>query len=100
MRVSILTPKAFSIRRAILPESAALPFKRLDKAGREICKAGAGAVKERAGGSMIFVGMKTPGGGAVFSWKGESPSLRIGVLLNVSGKFSGQGGAGETPEPA
>src|SRR6266568_4972091 len=42
MRVSILTPKAFSIRRAMLPESAALPFKRLDKAGREICKAPAG----------------------------------------------------------
>src|SRR5947209_6018036 len=66
MRVSILTPKAFSIRRAILPESAALPFKRLDKAGREICKAAAAAVTESPAGSMISVRMKSPGCGGFF----------------------------------
>ncbi len=43
MRVSILTPKAFSIRRAMLPESAALPFRRLDKAPRNVqCGRGGG----------------------------------------------------------
>jgi len=63
MRVSILTPKAFSIRRAMLPESAALPFRRLDKAGRETCNAAAAAagVTQRPAGSMISVRMKSPG---------------------------------------
>ena len=36
MRVSILTPKAFSIRSAISPDRSALPLSRLDRAGREI----------------------------------------------------------------
>jgi hypothetical protein len=35
MSVSILTPKAFSIRNAISAERAALPFSRFDKAGRD-----------------------------------------------------------------
>jgi hypothetical protein len=75
MSVSILTPKAFSMRRAILPESAALPFKRLDKAGRETCKAAAAAVTESPAGSMISVRMKSPGCGGFF--------MAIGIALST-----------------
>src|SRR5258708_37870728 len=80
MRVSILTPKAFSIRRAMLPESAALPFKRLDKAGREICKAAAAAVTESPAGSMISVRMKSPGCGGFFMAMGIAPSMLMIVF--------------------
>src|SRR5712692_11540888 len=66
MRVSILTPKAFSMRRAMLPESEAWPFRRLDKAGRETRKAAAAAVTERPAGSIISVRMKSPGCGGFF----------------------------------
>src|SRR5216683_3428436 len=66
MRVFILTPNAFSMRRAMLPERAALPFRRLDKAGRETRKAAAAAVTERPAGSMISVRMKSPGCGGFF----------------------------------
>src|SRR5579862_1198228 len=59
--VSILTPKAFSIRKAISPESAALLFKRLERAGLETPKAAAAAVTERPAGTMISVRMKIAG---------------------------------------
>src|SRR5713226_8103075 len=65
MRVSILTPKAFSMRRAMLPESEAWPFRRLDKAGRETRNAAAAAVTESPAGSMISVRIKSPGCGGV-----------------------------------
>src|ERR1035441_7468662 len=66
MSVSILIPKAFSMRRAISPERLALPFRRLDKAGRETCSAGAASVTDRPAGSMISVRMKSPGCGGFF----------------------------------
>src|SRR5260370_9176010 len=99
MRVSSLTPKAFSIRRAILPESAALPFKRLDKAGREICKAAAAAVTERPAGSMISVRMKSPGCGGVFMALKVAPSrLMIDFQIQIP-NFEIPGVNAERPNP-
>src|SRR6266852_9264736 len=80
MRVSILTPKAFSMRRAMLPESEAWPFRRLDKAGRETRKAAAAAVTESPAGSMISVRMKSPGCGGFFMAMGIAPSMLMIVF--------------------
>src|SRR2546428_2901121 len=99
MRVSILTPKAFSIRRAILPESAALPFKRLDKAGREICKAAAAAVTERPAGSMISVRMKSPGCGGFFMAMGIAPSMLMIVFQIQVANFEIRGVNAERQTP-
>src|SRR5258708_11111521 len=99
MRVSILTPKAFSIRRAILPESAALPFKRLDKAGREIRKAAAAAVTERPAGSMISVRMKSPGCGGFFMAIGIAPSTLMIVFQIQVADFEIRGVNAERQTP-
>src|ERR1700691_2812777 len=66
IRVSILTPKAFSMRSAISPERSALPLSRLDNAGRETRSAAAAAVTVRPAGSIISVRMKSPGWGGFF----------------------------------
>jgi hypothetical protein len=50
MSVSIFIPKAFSMRSAMSPERAALPFSRLDRAGRETRSAIAAAVTVRPAG--------------------------------------------------
>src|SRR5208283_4808734 len=62
----ILTPKAFSRRNAMLPDRPALPFSKLERAGRETRSAAAAAVTERPAGSMISVRMKSPGWGGFF----------------------------------
>src|SRR5260370_6482172 len=80
------------MRRGRLAESAALAFKRLDKAGREIRKAAAAAVTERPAGSMISVRMKSPGCGGVFVALGVVPLLVMGVFLNSDRKFRIPGG--------
>src|SRR5208282_6011559 len=49
------------MRSAMSPERAALPFSRLDRAGRETRSAIAAAVTDRPAGWMISVRMKSPG---------------------------------------
>ena len=49
MSVSILTPKAFSMRRAMSPERSALPLSRLESVGRETRRAAAAAYRSGAG---------------------------------------------------
>src|SRR5207247_6826656 len=66
MSVSIFTPNAFSMRRAISPERSAFEFTKLDRAGRETLSAAAAAVTERPAGSMISVRIKSPGCGGFF----------------------------------
>src|ERR1700691_1554228 len=66
MSVSIFTPKAFSMRSAMSPERDALPFSRLDSAGRETFSAAAAAVTDSPAGWMISVRMKSPGWGGFF----------------------------------
>src|SRR5271157_4352440 len=66
MRVSIFTPKAFSMRSAMSPERSALPLSRLDRAGRDTCSAAAAAVTDRPAGAIISVRMKSPGWGGFF----------------------------------
>src|ERR1700674_2733757 len=61
MRVSIFTPKAFSMRSAMSPDRSALPLSRLDSAGRETRRAAAAAVTDKPAGWMISVRMKSPG---------------------------------------
>ena len=63
--VSILTPNAFSMRRAIRPERSALALRRLDSVGRETFNTLAAAVTDRPRGSMISVFMNDPGWGRV-----------------------------------
>src|SRR5258706_7849330 len=84
MRVSILTPKAFSIRSAISPERLALPFNRLDRVGRETCRTRAAAVTERPRGSMISVRMKSPGWGGLSVRIGRDPPLMIVLKIQVA----------------
>jgi hypothetical protein len=64
--VSILTPNAFSMRSAMSPERSALPFSRLDKAGRDTFSAAAAAVTDNPAGRIISVRMKSPGWGGFF----------------------------------
>src|SRR5271169_1430743 len=59
--VSMSGPKAFSIRNAMSPDSAARPFSRLDKVTRETWSARAAAVTDRPSGSMTSVRMNCPG---------------------------------------
>src|SRR5271166_2871334 len=66
MSVSIFTPKAFSMRSAMSPERSALPFNRLESAGRETLSAAAAAVTDRPAGWIISVRMKSPGWGGLF----------------------------------
>src|SRR5216683_3184910 len=99
MRVSILTPKAFSMRRAMLPESEAWPFKRLDKAGRETRKAAAAAVTERPAGSMISVRMKSPGCGGFFMAMGTAPSMLMIVFQIQVANFEIRGVNAERQTP-
>ena len=66
MRVSIFTPKAFSMRSAISPDRSALAFNKLDRAGRDTCNTAAAAVTDRPAGSMISVRIKSPGCGGFF----------------------------------
>src|SRR5580658_10073489 len=63
IRVSIFTPNAFSIRKAISPDRPALLLSRLDRAGRETLSAFAVSVTERPAGSTISVRIKSPGWG-------------------------------------
>jgi hypothetical protein len=58
----------------MFPERAALPFSRLDNAGRETLSAAAAAVTDRPEGWMISVRMKWPG------WGG----FLIGMPLSLS----------------
>src|ERR1035441_10672705 len=80
MSVSILTPKAFSIRRAISPERSALPLRRLDRAGRDTCSATAAAVTVKPAGMIISVRMKSPGWGGFFIGIAFSPFLLVVVF--------------------
>src|SRR5580658_8942321 len=75
--VSILTPKAFSMRRAMSPERAAFPLSRLESAGREIFNPAAAAVTVRPAGSMISVRMKSPGCGGFFMGITSLPCLVV-----------------------
>src|SRR5229473_3127473 len=59
--VSISGPKAFSMRNAISPESAARAFSRLDRVTRETWSARAASVTDIPSGSMTSVRMKSPG---------------------------------------
>src|SRR5271166_3361021 len=61
MRVSIFTPNAFSIRKAMSPDRSALPFNKLDNAGRDTRSAAAAAVTDRPAGWIISARMKSPG---------------------------------------
>src|SRR6185437_4572656 len=76
MRVSILTPKAFSKRKAMSPERSAFPLSKLDRVGRETRNALAAAVTVSTAGSIISVLMKSPGCGGFF--------MGIGFLLPAS----------------
>jgi hypothetical protein len=80
IKVSILTPKAFSMRSAISPERAALPFSKLDNAGRETPNATAAAVTDRPTGAMISVRMKSPGWGGFIIGMVSSPSVSVVIL--------------------
>src|SRR5262249_27330682 len=61
MRVSMSTPNAFSKRRAMSPDRSALPFRRLERVGRETPKTFAASVTDRLCASMISVRRKRPG---------------------------------------
>jgi len=81
IRISIFTPKAFSMRRAISPESAALLLSKLERAGREALRAIAAAVTERPAGSMISVRMKSPGWGGFFMGMMALPRVEFILTL-------------------
>src|SRR5208337_247490 len=80
MSVSIFTPNAFSMRSAMSPERSALPFSRLDSAGRETLSAAAAAVTDRPAGWIISVRIKSPGWGGFFMGMAFTPSLLVIIL--------------------
>lgn len=57
-----------------MPDSSALPFSKLDSAGRETLSAAAAAVTDKPAGSMISVRMKSPGCGGFFMGMSILPS--------------------------
>src|SRR5579871_937746 len=63
IKVSIFTPKAFSMRKAISPDKPELLFNSVDKVGRETFRTRAAAVTDKPLASMISVRMKSPGCG-------------------------------------
>lgn len=79
MSVSIFTPKAFSMRRAISPGRLALRLSRLDSAGRDTRRVLATAVTDSPDGSMISVRMKSPGWGGFLI----GMSMGLGFLVVV-----------------
>jgi hypothetical protein len=68
------------MRRAISPERSALPFSRLDNAGRDTFSAAAAAVTDRPAGWMISVRMKSPGWGGFFMGIVFAPSVLVVVF--------------------
>src|SRR5260370_41546949 len=87
------------MRRGRLAESAALAFKRLDKAGREIRKAAAAAVTESPAGSMICVRMKSPGCGGFFMAISVAPSMLMIVFQIQVANFEIRGVNAERQTP-
>jgi hypothetical protein len=59
--VSMLTPKAFSIRKAISADNAARPLNRAERAGRVTPSTLAASVTDSLWGSTISARMKRPG---------------------------------------
>jgi hypothetical protein len=91
--VSIFTPNAFSMRSAISPERSALPFSRLDRAGRETFRAAAAAVTDKPAGWIISVRMKSPGWGGFFMGIVFAPSVLVVVFqIIASGQTASQDG--------
>src|SRR5438876_7536385 len=84
MSVSIFTPNAFSMRSAMSPERSALPFNRLDSAGRETLRAAAAAVTDRPAGWIISVRMKSPGWGGLFIGMAFAPSALV-IVFQING---------------
>ena len=80
--VSIFGPKAFSIVSAISPDRSALPFKRLDRAGRETHRTLAAAVTDRPSGSMISLLINSPGCGGLNADM-ISFTLDLGTILKI-----------------
>jgi hypothetical protein len=68
------------MRSAISPDSPALPFSKLDSAGRETPSAAAAAVTDNPAGSTISVRMKSPGWGGFFMGMGVSPLFLVVIL--------------------
>src|SRR5579862_3611207 len=82
MSVSIFGPKAFSMRKAMSPDRLALPFNRLESAGRETRRTFAAAVTVRPSGAMISVRMKSPGcGGFMIDTGSLSFDARRSVIV-------------------
>ena len=61
MRVSIFTPKAFSIRSAMVPERSEWPFRKVESVGRDTPSTVAAAETLRFRGSITSVLMNVPG---------------------------------------
>src|SRR5580698_9996663 len=99
MSVSIFTSNAFSIRSAISPDRSALPFSRLERAGRETRRTLAAAVTDKPRGSTISVRMKSPGWGGFAIRITISPCLLV-VVLEIHIIYFVFGGVDPERQPA
>src|SRR5215831_19103555 len=73
-------PEGFLDAQRISPERSALPFSKLDNAGRETRSAAAAAVTERPAGWIISVRIKSPGCGGFFMGMALAPLRSSGSL--------------------
>ena len=84
--VSILTPNAFSIRRAISPERLTRPFSRPDSAGRETRTRGGGSGHREARGLDDLGADKVAWVGRILDWHSSDWLVSSGSLLDSSRK--------------
>jgi len=102
MSMSIFTPKALSIRSAISPDRSALPFSKLERAGRDTRNALAASVTVNPAGSTISVRMKSPGCGGFLHGNagcscvsGNLPNLRHRSRARQCQRETSNGGSRE-----
>ncbi len=81
--VSIFTPNAFSMRRAISPERSALAFSKLDRAGRETLSAAAAGGHREARRRDDLRTDKIAGMGRILHGHGVYSSLLLVIIFEI-----------------